>query len=120
MRGDDRITSKRVLRTCFQLEILWRRCSIRSSSKNCTGSLIWISTGRAKAEFGHLGPHWGKLVRFKASTIAPSRIHGPPAGSISGAGDTRRERPTGCQPESVHRDGGDQCGGVSGGMVFAE
>src|ERR1035441_10103749 len=67
-----------------------------------------------------IGWHWGKLVRFKASTIASSRMHGPPAGSISGVGDARRERPTGRQPESVHGHGGDQCGRVPGGMVVAE
>src|ERR1035438_1112083 len=41
MRGDDRITSRRVLRRCVQLEILRRRCSIRSSNEKCTGSGLW-------------------------------------------------------------------------------
>src|ERR1035441_3844163 len=147
MRGDDRITSQRVLRRCFQLEILRRRCSTRSSNEKCTGSVIWMGTTRAKRNHHGAFPvgkpwdshhisgkrrrkcggcpgfavlHWGKLVRFKASTIASSRIHVPPAGSISGVGDARRERPTGRQPEFVHGYGGDQRGRVSGGMVVAE
>src|ERR1039457_3989639 len=69
MSGDDRITSKRVLRRCFQLEILRRRCSIRSSNEKRTGSLILISTRRANVGFGHLGAHWGKLVRFKVQSL---------------------------------------------------
>src|ERR1017187_3006769 len=41
MSGDDRITSHGVLRRCFQLEILRRRCSIRSSNEKCTGFGVW-------------------------------------------------------------------------------
>src|ERR1035441_9220475 len=41
MSGDDKITSNRVFPRCFQLEILRRRCSIRSFSEKVTGAGLW-------------------------------------------------------------------------------
>src|ERR1039458_9798402 len=70
MRGDDRITSQRVLRRCFQLEILRRRCSTRSSNEKCTGSVIWMGTTRAKRN--HHGAHGrpcGRLARGASSVL---------------------------------------------------
>src|ERR1019366_2450356 len=84
MSGDDRITSQCVLRRCFQLEILRRRCSIRSSNEKCAGSGLWPAlpssgdslvssvfiTNLAKHEQGQTGGH--KLF-FCAAALAPSR-----------------------------------------------
>ena len=64
-----------------------------------------------------LGVNW---YYPKAYTIAASRINDPRVVGASGAGNSRRKRPTRCQSDPVHRDGGDQCRRVQGGVVIAE